>query len=118
MPLDGQCQWRTFSPALSPSRRRHSSPPTVSTPTAFIDRPSSPGEAKDPPGATAAAGSGSTSWKNGSRSLVASRAAAHGRSDAPDGVSQLVSAKDVPRFASASANAGRSDSSRSRPSSR
>ena len=80
--------------------------------------PSSPGEAKDAPAPTGPAGSGSISWKKGSRSLVASRTAAQGRSAAPEGVSQLVSANVVPRFARPSTNALRSDSSRSRPSSR
>ena len=50
-----------------------------------------------PPATRPAAGSGSTSWKNGSRSLVASRAALHGRRRQPDGVSQFASAKVVPR---------------------
>ena len=54
----------------------------------------------------------------GSRSLVASRTAAQGRSAVPEGVSQFVSANVVPRFARLSTNAFCSDSSRSRPSSR
>ena len=113
-PARGAGHWRTRSvpSAASPSRRRHSSPATVSTPAARIDSARRPGDLNDVPTATGTGGTGSISWKNGSRSLEASRTALQPRRNVPSAVTQFASAKVGPRAASCSSNTRRPRRSR------